>query len=687
MPKAKYRATIIDLNGAVEQTGLFILTASLPIWLFFLPQFFVSGGPIEYISLVFVICTMWLGSFFSLQNNRLVFQKDKLVIAGIMPKFYLFKEIKRVRCDNENNLVFLTNDGSQESSHIVSLSGLSRENATILWTLLATRLRNAQIDYAVRATLTDWAGDVRKPLPLPASTEIAIEDNKPDDLHLLLSLNKHSQIRRFLGYLASYYSSTREVWINFWFLIAGALLLTFAAVKIIPSFSVDSFLTAISTFFAVHFAFASPFLSELILAFNNIFMAAAYLCTLTASLFFAIKHISQPDSIYVDSMGITAQLKTPTGTIPMTHLSWQSISSITFDTGGQSAAKSKNATIYINSNSERLPIAVPLRALAAEKHREIFLEALHSWGRKIVISPALLETLAFKHESSYTDIWLSSLESAPHLAQLTPLNEKDKLEHHSLEIEKLLASGGQGVTYIARWADKEGSPRVVLKEMILPVYIEKAAVKARERFERDALLLKSLEHEQIVKLHDYFVEGHRAFLMLEYCAGDTLRSRVEVQGVFSEEECLKLVNQMLNILEYLHGRTPPVVHRDFTPDNLLIDEEQKIKLIDFDVALEADDSRSKATIVGKQNFLPPEQFRGYPGPQSDIYALGATVHYLVTGLEPQAISSNHPRRLKNNLTEQFDRFVARATEPDAQRRFRNIEDMKLIWRSGLTRLT
>ncbi len=248
---------------------------------------------------------------------------------------------------------------------------------------------------------------------------------------------------------------------------------------------------------------------------------------------------------------------------------------------------------------------------------------------------------------------------------------------HFVEIEKLLASGGQGVTYIARWSEQPNSPRVVLKEIIIPIYIEKARLRVAERFERDAKLLKSLDHPKIVKLHDYFIEEHRAFLMLEYIEGTTLQEKVQMQGAMPEAEVLDLAKQMLDILDYLHSCTPPVVHRDFTPDNLMVNEEGEVKLIDFDVALQAEEAvKSKVTIVGKQNFLPPEQFRGHPCPQSDIYALGATLYFLLTAREPEALDSCHPQHITDTVSDHLDAFIARCTEPELRRRFRNIADMR-----------
>ncbi|MBP6746826.1 serine/threonine protein kinase, partial [bacterium] len=390
--------------------------------------------------------------------------------------------------------------------------------------------------------------------------------------------------------------------------------------------------------------------------------------------YYAIRNWSEPDSAFIDHLGITAQLKTPTGSVPQEHLSWQSIASIRLLTNKRKSKAS--STVQFNSRSDRLPIEIPLRAFSGE-NRERFMEALESWGKKVTIDPKLLEALASQTDSSYTELWLASLDAAPQLNQLTPLNEKEKLGHHGLEIEKLLASGGQGVTYIARWSDKPNSPRVVLKEIIIPIYVEKARLRVAERFERDAKLLKSLDHPKIVKLHDYFIEEHRAFLMLEYIEGTTLQEKVQLHGAIAEAEVLKLANQMLDILDYLHSRTPPVVHRDFTPDNLMVNDEGEVKLIDFDVALEADETvKSKVTIVGKQNFLPPEQFRGHPCPQSDIYALGATLYFLLTAREPDALDSCHPQYVTDKVSDRLDSFVARCTEPELKRRFRNIADMR-----------
>ena len=92
-------------------------------------------------------------------------------------------------------------------------------------------------------------------------------------------------------------------------------------------------------------------------------------------------------------------------------------------------------------------------------------------------------------------------------------------------------------------------------------------------------------------------------------------------------------------MQYLHGQNPPIIHRDVTPDNLVLDRTGSIKLIDFGAANEFI-ATATGTLVGKQSYIAPEQFRGHATPQSDIYALGCTLYYLATGADPEALSQS-----------------------------------------------
>ncbi|MBX9690834.1 MAG: protein kinase, partial [Cyanobacteria bacterium] len=121
---------------------------------------------------------------------------------------------------------------------------------------------------------------------------------------------------------------------------------------------------------------------------------------------------------------------------------------------------------------------------------------------------------------------------------------------------------------------------------------------------------------------------------------------------------------------------PPVIHRDFTPDNLILHKDGTLKLIDFNVAKQVVESTTSGTVVGKHAYLPPEQFRGMPERASDIYAMGATIHYLLCGQDPEPISTSHPKRVNPALSDEINALVERATALDLQKRYKNIHELQ-----------
>jgi serine/threonine protein kinase len=145
----------------------------------------------------------------------------------------------------------------------------------------------------------------------------------------------------------------------------------------------------------------------------------------------------------------------------------------------------------------------------------------------------------------------------------------------------------------------------------------------------------------------------------------------------SQEAVLAIAGQLIDILQYLHDLEPAVVHRDFTPDNLIIDGEGRIKLVDFGVAIEGG-QQSRSNIVGKQNYLPPEQVAGKACPQSDIYAMGATLYYLLTGLEPEPLSQSNPKDINASVGEALNELVQSATALDLSQRLADAQTARDI---------
>lgn len=313
-------------------------------------------------------------------------------------------------------------------------------------------------------------------------------------------------------------------------------------------------------------------------------------------------------------------------------------------------------------------------ALSTIDSRQALLKAIEKWGAGISRAPELSEMLAPPQNHNYTELWLQALSAPPKRERLTPLPEGAMLREGRYSVKGQLGVGGQGTAYLAYANDVQHE--VVLKEFILPVYVDaNIRRQALEKMQHEAEILSKLDNDRIVKLIDFFIEDHRGYLVLERIDGASLRQRVTDEGAMSEERVRKLAFEMCEMLEYLHGLTPPVVHRDFTPDNLILEHDGILKLVDFNVAQQKE-STATGTVVGKHCYISPEQFRGKPTPQSDIYAMGATLYYLLIGDDPEPITASKPKKLLPELTDELNEIIARATALDAKNRYQSISDLK-----------
>jgi serine/threonine-protein kinase len=290
------------------------------------------------------------------------------------------------------------------------------------------------------------------------------------------------------------------------------------------------------------------------------------------------------------------------------------------------------------------------------------------------LDPEIKQVFTDKGErESYTELWLRELNAPPKRDKLVPLSPGMTLHNGEYTVREKIGLGGQAAVYLAESHKlAHGQNLVAIKEFILPVFPDpRVRVAAAERFQTEAELISRIKHPQIVRFLDLFIEDHRAYLVLERIVGMNLKQFVEAHGVMNEEQVIQLGIQMCDILSYLHNQNPPIAHRDFTPDNLMLTDEGKLKLIDFSVA-QANVSNVTGSVVGKPEYIAPEQFRGKPTPLSDIYSLGGTLYFLLTGENPQAISVSKPVTCSPG----FSQAIACATALDAKNRFQSAEDMK-----------
>lgn len=324
-------------------------------------------------------------------------------------------------------------------------------------------------------------------------------------------------------------------------------------------------------------------------------------------------------------------------------------------------------------------IPLPLAGLSCESMENLFL-SLSRFADPMTMNPDvislqrdILTGQELQLGDNYTRMWEDSLRHSFEVTNFVPLLGGQSLKGGELKVLMLLSCGGMSSVYLAR--DKEGK-RFVVKEIAVPTeHSDDARRKIHELFAREAQILARLDHEQIVKVVDHFVENSRDYLILEFVPGLTLRQHVQMTGKFSEKEVVSIARQLAQVLEYLHGQEPPIIHRDITPDNLIIREPDRvITLIDFGAANEFIGSVT-GTLIGKQCYIPPEQFQGKAVPQSDIYAAGATLHFLLTGEDPEPISCSHPKDLVKEVSNSMDGIVAKCTAVDVEDRFCRVKEM------------
>ncbi len=315
-------------------------------------------------------------------------------------------------------------------------------------------------------------------------------------------------------------------------------------------------------------------------------------------------------------------------------------------------------------------IDIDLKSVAKRDHLKL-ISVLTSLLPPRLISKNLTTFVSPLHNPSFTELWSESLMMASRRTSVTQLSPGDWLNNYRFEIVSILGAGGQGTAYeaIDHYPVHQGALRVVLKEFVLPLHGEfDAATSALAQVQQEAQIIGSLDAEFAVKFYDLFVEDSRAYLVREFVDGLSLKELVDKVGALTVSEVLQIGVNMCEILEHLHSRVPPIVHRDFTPDNLLLNNKGKLKLIDFDIA-RYDNSSHSNQVVGKPNYLSPEQFRGQATAQSDIYSLGATLFFLSTGRQPMPISTSHPKSFDQSLSDTFDAIVAMATEVDCGKRY------------------
>lgn len=245
------------------------------------------------------------------------------------------------------------------------------------------------------------------------------------------------------------------------------------------------------------------------------------------------------------------------------------------------------------------------------------------------------------------------------------LNPGATIGHQRYRIMRVVALGGMGAIYEAE--DLHLHRPCAVKEMLDNFTELKEHEQAVEWFQREASMLHDLHHPAIPGVRDFFEEDRRYYLVMDYVQGRNLAQVLDQEGSQGLPE-LRVRNwaaQICDVLSYLHHQG--IIFRDMKPANVMVGNDDHIKLIDFGIARNLR-AQNEATVIVTYGFAAPEQLQGHPEPRSDIYSLGATLHRLLTHHDP---ANNKPlvfdfppiRALRPDVTPAFEQIIMRALAP------------------------
>ena len=240
-----------------------------------------------------------------------------------------------------------------------------------------------------------------------------------------------------------------------------------------------------------------------------------------------------------------------------------------------------------------------------------------------------------------------------------------------------LGKGGFGAVYKA--ADIQFSNRLVaIKEMSQQNLTSQEMLEATTTFKHEALLLASLVHPHLPRIYEQFSDAGRLYLVMDFIEGETLEEHLlkSMGNRLPVDKALSIGLQLCTVLEYLHTRQPPIVFRDLKPANIMLTPLGHIYLIDFGIARHFKPGQSKDTAaLGSTGYAAPEQYgKSQTTPRADIYALGATLHELLTGISPSDSPFNFaPLHLPPHPAHtELEQLISQMLEVDVEKRPANV---------------
>ena len=241
-----------------------------------------------------------------------------------------------------------------------------------------------------------------------------------------------------------------------------------------------------------------------------------------------------------------------------------------------------------------------------------------------------------------------------------------------------LGAGSQGETLEA--VDKRQGRPVAIKRFTLR---GAKSWKDVELAEREATVLAALNHPSLPRYVEHFEENGALYLVMEKVEGESLAARRRRKAPLDYEQVLRFLREAATSLAYLHGQTPPIVHRDIKPGNVILRPDGSYCLVDFGSVRDRLKPEGGSTVVGTFGFMAPEQFQGRAAPVSDVYAVGATALCLVTGREPEdlphkGLGIDVESALRGQVDKRLIQALRSMLEPDPDKRAPSVENALLV---------
>lgn len=242
------------------------------------------------------------------------------------------------------------------------------------------------------------------------------------------------------------------------------------------------------------------------------------------------------------------------------------------------------------------------------------------------------------------------------------------------EILREIGRGGMSIVYLAmdthlnkQWAVKEirkkgnGKNDEIIVNSLLA----------------EANMMKKLDHPSLPRIVDIIDNGVTIFVVMDYIEGESLDKVLAEYGAQPEELVVGWAKQLCDALSYLHSQKPPIIYRDMKPANVMLKPEGNIKIIDFGIAREyKEQNLADTTVLGTKGYAPPEQYNGQTDARSDIFALGMTMHHLLTGIDPRTGEAYASVRMWNpEVSEGVGMVIDKCVQPAAENRYQNCQDL------------